>query len=78
MTLGMKYDQYYDEGKAEGISIGRAEGLVEGRTEGRSEYQKSVINAALDSNMTPAEIVEKLKIPEDVVKQVLEERKCRG
>ena len=74
VTLGMKYDQYYDEGKAEGISIGRAEGLVEGRTEGRSEYQKSVINAALDHGMTPEDIIKILNIPEDVVKQVLEER----
>ena len=67
MTLGMKYDQYYDEGKAEGISIGRAEG--------RLENLKSVINAALDHGMTPEDIIKILNIPEDVVKQVLEERK---
>lgn len=64
MTLGMKYDQFYDEGKAEGINIGRA------------DEQKSIINSALDHGMTPEDITKVLNVPENVVKHVLEERNC--
>lgn len=60
MTLGMKYDEFFRKGKEEG----------------RNEGRKSVINAALDHGMSPEDIVKVLSIPEDVVKQVLEERNC--
>ena len=38
--------------------------------------QKSIVNCALNNSMSPSEIVQKLGIPEEIVNEVLEERKA--
>ena len=63
MTLGMKYQEYFESGKEAGFESGYESG------------QKAIINSALDSGMTPSEIEEKLKIPKAVIDEVLEARK---
>ena len=75
MTLGMKYQEYFESGKEAGFESGYESGQKAGKETGMLEAQKIIIYSALDNAMTPSEIEEKLKIPKDVIDEVLEARK---
>jgi len=75
MTLGMKYQEYFESGKEAGFESGYESGQKAGKETGMLEAQKIIIYSALDNAMTPSEIEEKLKIPKAVIDEVLEARK---
>ena len=69
ITINLKEDPFYMEGKAEGIALGKAEGIALGKAEGMSLVKRNyVINSRKNLNLTPEQIA---SIINDTVENVL-------
>ena len=79
MTLEMKLDQRFEDGKkigkelgrAEGEKLGRAEGEKLGRIEGEKDRDKNLISKWLKKGKTVAEIAEDLELSEEYVRELM-------
>ena len=71
MTIEMKMDQKYEQGKYEGMKIGRSEGMRIGKTEGEQHRDKVLIFKWLEKGKTVKEIAEDLDKSEDYVKSFM-------
>ena len=75
MTLEMKLDQRFEDGKkvgrAEGEKFGRAEGEKFGRAEGEKNRDKNLISKWLKKGKTVTEIAEDLEQPEEYVRELM-------
>ncbi|MCL4533150.1 MAG: hypothetical protein M1502_02665 [Deltaproteobacteria bacterium] len=57
ITINLKEDPFYLEGKAEGKAEGIAEGIVKGKAEGMSLVKRNyVVNSRKNLNLTPEQI----------------------
>ncbi|MBU5429286.1 hypothetical protein KQI22_04270 [Kineothrix sp. MSJ-39] len=67
MTIEMKMDQKYEQGR----KIGRSEGMQLGRVEGEQNRDKTLITKWLQKGKTIAEIAEDLDRTEEYVKKFI-------
>ena len=67
MTLEMKLDQRFEDGK----KVGRAEGEKFGRAEGEKNRDKNLISKWLKKGKTVTEIAEDLEQPEEYVRELM-------
>ena len=68
MTIEMKIDEKYEQGKLDGISIGEKRGEQRGRAEGERKRDQDLISSWIKKGKTIAEIAEDLEKSEDYVK----------
>ena len=69
ITINLKEDPFYLEGKAEGKEEGIAEGIVKGKAEGMSLVKRNyVVNSSKNLNLTPEQIA---SIINDTVENVV-------
>ena len=71
MTIEMKMDQKYEQGRKEGVKIGRSEGMQLGRSEGEISKEKELITKWLQKGKSIAEIAENLDRTEEYVKKFI-------
>ena len=71
MTIEMKMDQRYEQGRKEGVKIGRSEGIQLGRSEGEISKERELITKWLQKGKTITEIVEDLDQSEEYVKSLI-------
>lgn len=67
MTIEMKIDEKYEQGKLDGISIGEKRG----RAEGERKRDQDLISSWIKKGKTIAEIAEDLEKSEDYVKSLM-------
>ena len=71
MTIEMKMDQRYEQGRKEGVKIGRSEGIQLGRSEGEISKERELITKWLQKGKTITEIAEDLDRSEEYVKSLI-------
>ena len=71
MTIEMKMDEKYEQGKLDGISIGEIRGEKRGRAEGERKRDQDLISSWIKKGKTIAEIAEDLEKSEDYVKSLM-------
>lgn len=71
MTIEMKMDQRYEQGREEGVKIGRSEGIQLGRSEGEISKERELITKWLQKGKTITEIAEDLDQSEEYVKSLI-------